>query len=134
MKISVICPTYNSENFVEKTLKSVINQTYLPQEIILIDDGSSDNTIQILEEFKKEYQNMFQIQIIKSKHNGPGKARNIGIENANNEWLAFLDSDDIWWSNKLEMVEASIKKNKNINFICHDEMLVKINGDKRNVT
>ena len=131
MKISVICPTYNSENFVEKTLKSVINQTYLPQEIILIDDGSSDNTIQILEEFKKEYQNMFQIQIIKSKHNGPGKARNIGIENANNEWLAFLDSDDIWWSNKLEMVEASIKKNKNINFICHDEMLVKINGDKK---
>ena len=110
MKISVICPTYNSENFVEKTLKSVINQTYLPQEIILIDDGSSDNTIQILEEFKKEYQNMFQIQIIKSKHNGPGKARNIGIENVNNEWLAFLDSDDIWWSNKLEMVEASIKQ------------------------
>jgi len=124
MKISVICPTYNSENFVENTLTSVINQSFLPDEIILIDDGSTDNTIQVLESFKKEYKRNIRIQILKSNHNGPGKARNIGIKNANNEWIAFLDSDDIWHANKLERIHDIFKENEETNFFMDSQLAV----------
>jgi len=131
MKISVICPTYNSERFVEKTIKSVFNQTKLPNELILIDDGSTDNTIKVLESVCEKHDELIETHILKTKHKGPGAARNMGIKKAKSEWIAFLDSDDIWHINKIERVIDSIKENKEINFICHHEMLIRKNKSQK---
>ena len=62
--VSIITPMYNSENFILKTIESVVNQTYSNWELLLIDDGSTDNTIQIVEDFKQKYTNYFKIQLI----------------------------------------------------------------------
>ncbi len=94
MKISVIIPTFNRESFILNAIKSVEEQSYNIDEIIVIDDGSNDNTKEIL---KNE-----NIKYIYQKNNGVSKARNIGIKEAKNDWLAFLDSDDIWHTEKIQ--------------------------------
>jgi len=95
MKISVIIPTYNRENLIEKTIQSVLNQTIKADEIIIIDDGSTDSTKKILEKYDQNIRYIYQ------KNNGVSSARNLGINKASNEWLCFLDSDDIWHEEKL---------------------------------
>lgn len=126
-KISVVCPTFNSEHFVVNTLSSILNQKRLPDEIVIVDDGSSDNTIKILEEFKTKNEKNVLITILKIKHLGPGGARNYGVINAKYPWIAFIDSDDLWLEDKLLTVESFIQKNPQKNFFCHDEILVKKN-------
>ena len=98
MKVSVIIPVYNSEKYIEQTIDSVLNQTYKNIEIIVINDGSIDNTEKILE----SYVNKNQIIYIKKENGGPAAARNLGIKQAQGEYVAFLDSDDIWEPNKIE--------------------------------
>lgn len=105
MKISVIIPTYNRASFLEKSIKSVLNQTAKIDEIIVVDDGSNDNTSQIIKQFDVKY--------IYQNHQGVSKARNTGIINAKNEWIAFLDSDDIWHNNKIEQHIIFHTKNPN---------------------
>ena len=97
MNITVIIPTYNREATVEQALQSVLDQTASPQEIIVVDDASTDNTAEILEKYSTE------INIITNNSNqGVSFSRNAGIQVANGEWIAFLDSDDIWDPHKLE--------------------------------
>lgn len=99
--ISVVIPTYNSGKYIEETLNSVYDQTYKNFEIIIIDDGSEDNTIEILERHVCQNNKLKYFQII---HSGiPSKPRNFGISKANGEFIAFLDSDDLWTRNKLEV-------------------------------
>lgn len=105
MKISVIIPTYNRASFLEKCIKSVLNQTVSVDEIIVVDDGSVDNTSQIIKQFNIKY--------IYQNNQGVSKARNTGIINAQNEWIAFLDSDDIWHNNKIEKHVAFHTKHPN---------------------
>ena len=92
-KISIIIPFYNVENYIEKCIKSVKNQTFTDFECILIDDESTDNSKQIAE---KLIENDSRFKIISQLNKGLGGARNTGLDNAKGEWIAFLDSDD-WW-------------------------------------
>ena len=128
VKISVVCPTYNSEKFVEETLLCVFHQTRLPDELILIDDGSDDETVQVLKNVTFHYRERVKCIIIENKHRGPGAARNEGIKVATGDWIAFLDSDDIWYPKKLAEVEKSVIRDKGINFICHSEISRSLNG------
>lgn len=99
-KASVIIPTYNRAQYIINTVKSVINQTYKDFEIIIVDDGSEDNTKEVIENIAKNNQNI--IQYIYQNNKGPAAARNTGIINAKGDYIAFLDSDDYWMPNKLE--------------------------------
>lgn len=105
MQISVIIPSYNRGHIIQRAIDSVLAQTYLPNEIIVIDDGSTDNTVDSLQE--KYSQSLSGITIPKIKilllsHRGVSAARNAGVATACGEWVAFLDSDDAWQPDKLQ--------------------------------
>jgi len=132
-KVTVIIPTYNSEKFIERTLLSLENQKELPDEIIFSDDGSEDKTIQIIELWVKE-QKKIKYKILKNTHKGPGHARNEGIINAQNNWIAFLDSDDTWENDKIYEVKKIMEQKKNINFITHFEFNVDLKNKKKEIS
>ena len=97
--VSVIIPTYNRAHLIERAIKSVLNQTYQDFELIIIDDGSTDNTNEVL---KKYIESDNRIQYIRHKINkGGSAARNTGIKNSVGKYIAFLDSDDEWLPEKL---------------------------------
>lgn len=131
--VSVIIPCFNSERTIERALASINNQTYKNIEIICIDDGSKDETVKKISEVKATAHH--QITIIQNKENkGPSYSRNIGVNNAKGQYIAFLDSDDYWHSQKLELQLKLLQKydldfigsiaqpNLNINFVisCKD--------------
>lgn len=91
-KITTVIPVYNSEKYIERTINSVINQKYSENEIILINDASTDGSEQICEQFEKKYSQIKFINL--SENKGVSNARNIGIRNATGEYIHFLDSDD----------------------------------------
>lgn len=106
-KISVIIPVYNSEKNIKKTVNSILNQTYQNIEIILVDDGSTDNSYAICKKYSKKYNN---IKVYTKKNEGPGPARNLGIRHANGEYIGFVDSDDFIHKKMYEdMMCAAIK-------------------------
>lgn len=90
-KLSVIVPTYNVEQYISECIESILNQSYSSIEIILIDDGSQDQTPQICKEYERKYDN---ITFYTNAHNGISHSRNIGIKKASGEYIAFVDSDD----------------------------------------
>ena len=97
-KVSVIIPTYNRAHLIGRAIKSVINQTYQDFEIIVVDDGSTDNTEEIVKSFNDP-----RIRYIRhEKNKGEAAARNTGIEAAKGKYIAFQDSDDEWFPEKLE--------------------------------
>ena len=97
-KVSVIIPVYNREHLIEKSIRSVLNQTYKNLEVIVIDDGSTDSTEEKIMQIDDN-----RLKFLKNKINsGPSKSRNRGIELSTGEIIAFQDSDDEWYSNKLE--------------------------------
>lgn len=110
MKISVIIPVYNVEKYVEKCVKSVLEQEFSDYEIIVVDDGSTDRSSEIVNKLYKE--NGDKIKIITQKNKGLGGARNTGIENASGEYLFFLDSDDYIAKNALKDLYNQAKKEK----------------------
>lgn len=98
--VSIITPTYNSEKFIEDTIKSVLEQNYTNWEMIIVDDCSKDKTVEFVENLVKGNKNF---KLISLKENvGAGVARNIAIKKAVGKYIAFLDSDDIWDEKKLE--------------------------------
>ena len=119
--ISVIIPVFNGEKYIEKTLLSVARQTTLPLEIIVVDDGSQDNTCEVIKSFICAHPEI-TIALVKCQHLGPGAARNTGIAAANGSWIAFLDSDDLWLPNKIDIVASTYINNSYSNFICHNEI------------
>jgi len=97
--VSIITPNYNSEQFIKQTIDSVLGQTYTDWEMIIIDDVSSDESTQIIEEYIQKDK---RIKLIRLKNNsGPAQARNRAIEEAKGRYIAFLDSDDYWHKDKL---------------------------------
>lgn len=90
-KVSIIVPIYNSEKYLETCLNSILNQTYKDIEIILVDDGSTDNSINIYEKYKKNK----NIKIYKKANGGAASAKNLGIKKATGEYVCFIDSDDV---------------------------------------
>ena len=113
-KISIIIPTYNGSRFINRAISSVLNQTYTDWELLIIDDNSTDNTAELVNEFAKQDQ---RIKLYKTSQNsgGPALPKNIGLENAKGEYVAFLDHDDEWLPEKLEkqlkIFEESSDKN-----------------------
>lgn len=110
-KISVIIPVYNVEDYLSKCLQSVINQTYTNLEIILVDDGSTDNSGEICDEFSE---NDNRIKVIHQKNTGVSQARKIGIDVADGKYIGFVDADD--WIEP-DMYETLINKMKNSDII-----------------
>ena len=129
---SVVIPLYNKEKSIFSTVQSVLNQSYKNFELIIVNDGSTDNSLNIVKNLNDE-----RIKIIDKPNGGVSSARNAGIINAHNEYIAFLDGDDIWFPNHLEVINSLISnfndndivgyttkfiksKNKNISVIKQD--------------
>ena len=99
IKVSVILPVYNGEKYIKKCMESLISQTLKEIEIICVDDGSVDGTLEAL----KEYENLDNVTVITQENAGAGAARNKGISYAKGEYLSFLDADDIFEKDMLEV-------------------------------
>ncbi len=96
--ISVVIPVYNAEKFIEETILTVLNQTYINWELILVDDCSTDNSVNIIKQFENNKIHLYQL----NANSGAALARNYGIEKSNGDFICFLDADDLWDKNKLE--------------------------------
>ncbi|MDE6946675.1 MAG: glycosyltransferase family 2 protein [Anaeroplasmataceae bacterium] len=113
-KISVIMPAYNASKYIGKAIMSVIKQNYSNLELIIIDDCSSDNTSEIIQQFQQNYENIVYIKM--ENNSGVAKARNKGLSIASGQYIAFLDSDDVWLEDKLTKQINIFKENKGIPF------------------
>lgn len=109
IRFSIIIPCYNVEKYISKTLESVFNQTYQNFEIILINDGSKDNTGKILNNYSRKDK---RIKVIHKENEGVSVVRNVGIENAIGEYIYFLDGDDLIKNNLLERADEVFKNKK----------------------
>lgn len=118
MNISVVIPTYNRYEVLKRALTSVFAQTYQPSEVIVIDDGSTDTTQQITQDFP-------DIKYFYQKNSGVSSARNLGIKKSSFEWIAFLDSDDEWHGDKLKEQTLFHKENPEILMSYTDEKWIR---------
>ena len=107
MKVSVIVPVYTTETYLEKWLDSIINQDFNDYEIIIINDGSTDDSNKIINKYVEKYSN---IKAFNKQNGGLSSARNLGIEKANGKYLMFVDSDDYIEPNMCEIMINTIKK------------------------
>lgn len=108
--VSIITPTFNSETFISETIASVRNQTYQNWEMIIVDDGSTDRTVEIIEAISERDK---RIKLIRCQENkGAGVARNQGLEMARGRYISFLDADDSWKDTKLKKQVQFLQKNK----------------------
>lgn len=121
IEISVIIPTYNRAATITQCVESVISQSYPVNEIIIVDDHSTDNTIKLLNKFRND------LSILSTKQqSGAQTARNIGIKAAKSDWIAFLDSDDEWLPNKIEKQISVLKTvNNNLMTVVHGDCYIK---------
>lgn len=120
---SIVIPLYNKADYIENTLKSVLNQTFKDYEIIIINDGSTDSSTTKVLGF-----NDSRIQLFNQKNQGASVARNLGIEKANYDYIAFLDADDLWMNNHLETLKTLIQNFPNAGMYASRYELVFNNG------
>lgn len=125
IKLSVIIPVYNRENTIKRCIQSIINQTKKVWEIIVVDDGSIDNTISILQSIECQY-----LKIIKQNHRGPQAARNLGILNSTGDYIAFLDSDDEWLPDFTDIVDSEIEINNSC--VIYGDCITDKLGERKN--
>ena len=125
IKISVIIPTYNRSKLLNRSIRSVLNQTYQPNEIIVVDNGSTDDTREMV---SKNFRNICYIYHDKK---GVSSARNAGIRISKSNWISFLDSDDEWMKDKLFLQKEYILKNPDADFLHTNEIWFK-NGKHLN--
>ena len=111
--ISIIIPLYNKEGCIVKTIESVICQDFNDYEIIVIDDGSKDNGVALVEDIKDD-----KIRLFKKENGGPASARNYGVNKAIGKWGLFLDADDTLEPNSLKLLESLVSKHPNCEFFC----------------
>lgn len=124
MLISVIIPLYNKESSIAQTLQSVFSQEYSDFEIVVVDDGSTDNSVEIVEAICDP-----RIRLIKQENGGPSKARNTGVKNAKGEWIVFLDADDEMLPNALETFKNIINAHMDIDIVDCNTMFYSTNGN-----
>lgn len=110
---SVIIPLYNKANYIKKTLKSVLNQSFGDYEIIIIDDGSTDVSLEIIQQFSDS-----RIHVYKQENKGAAAARNFGLKNSTGMLIAFLDADDYWFPNHLEVLKNLYYDFQNCGMYC----------------
>lgn len=117
--ISVVIPVYNSEETIIEVLNSIINQSenkYL-LEVLVVNDGSMDNSKEIINNFIKMYRGSIEIHQISQKNSGVSVARNVGMQKAKGSWIALCDSDDIWLQDKLKHQVSIINNNPNLDIL-----------------
>lgn len=117
--VSIVTPVYNAERFLPDTIKTVQDQTYKNWELLLVDDYSTDGSVEIIKSLQKDDE---RIKLILQKENsGAALARNVGVKQATGRYLAFLDADDLWLSSKLEkQVEFMIKNDYAFTFTSYE--------------
>ena len=127
--VSIIMPSYNTEQYIAETIQSVINQTYQNWELIIVDDCSTDNTDTVVGKIKDS-----RIRYLKNeKNSGAAVSRNKALREANGRWVAFLDSDDLWKPEKLEkQISFMMKKKCYFSYTNYEE--IDADGNKTNVT
>ena len=127
--VSIIMPSYNTALYIEETIQSVLNQTYSNWELIIVDDCSNDNTDEVLEKIKDP-----RIHYLKNeKNSGAAVSRNKALREAKGQWIAFLDSDDLWMRNKLEKQIQFMEENGYaFSYTNYEE--IDVNGNKTGVT
>ncbi len=113
MKFSIVTPLYNKEAFIADTIQSVLSQTYTDFEFIIINDSSTDRSLEIANSFKDE-----RIRVFTKPNGGVSAARNYGISKAQGDIICFLDADDLWKPQYLEALSTSADSNPNISFFC----------------
>ncbi len=108
-KVSIIMPNYNCGKFLQETINSVLNQTYRNWELLIVDDCSTDNSVEVIRSFcdKDERIKLF----VNEKNSGAAASRNLAMREATGKWIAFLDSDDLWLAEKLEKQLAFMADN-----------------------
>ncbi len=118
IQISVVIPMYNSSKTIIKVLNSVLSQTEVEsiKEIIVVDDGSVDNSVDLVQKYKDKNKKI-SIRILKKRNGGVSSARNLGIKESKGNWIALLDSDDLWNSDKIEKQVKTIRANPQIDFL-----------------
>ena len=125
---SVIIPTYNQGSLLKRAISSVLSQTFQDYEIIVVDDLSKDQTQKIVQEFNND-------KIIYKKMNNNkniGKSRNEGIRLSKGQWIAFLDSDDLWYPKRLKIVSDFLTNNSTYDALCTDDLIIdKIRSRKK---
>lgn len=133
-KISVIIPVYNTEKYLDKCIQSILNQTYTNFELLLINDGSKDNSGNICDKYAKEDN---RVRVFHKKNEGVSTARNMGLDNAKGEWVCFVDSDDFILENSLFFLKNLVEPNKDIYMfktaILYDDAITKKEYTKKNV-
>ena len=123
-KITIVTPTYNREDLLQITIHSIIKQTFKDWELIIVDDGSTDNTEQAVQKYLKDP----RIKYVKKQNSGQAHSLNVGASYAKGEFITFLDSDDEAYENWLEVVNANIKENTPV--VCVGAIRKLINGSK----
>lgn len=111
--VSIVIPVYNAEKFIKETVSCVVNQTYTEWELLLVNDGSTDGSGKVIDKLAESDS---RIRAFYIEGGGAAKARNVGTENANGRYLAFLDADDLWEKDKLEK-ELDFLKKKDAAFV-----------------
>ena len=123
--VSVVIPTYNREDYVVRAVESVLNQTYHDVEVVLIDDGSTDNTAQKIQEIGR---NDHRLKYFFQENKGVAAARNLGMQKSNGEYISFLDSDDVLEPDKIEEQLQELLKNQADVCVCNYWV---VTGNKR---
>jgi len=123
--VSVIMPTYNRAKYISDAVESVLAQTYRNIELLIIDDGSCDNTYEVVSPFLKDH----RLHYIKQQNSGAAAARNKGLELMTGRYVAFIDSDDIWNSNKLDIQLSVLHELPEVSLVCSDFSC----GDNNNI-
>jgi len=106
-EISVIIPVYNAEKTIAWTIDSILNQTFKNFELIIINDGSTDSTLDIIKKFKDK-----RIKVFNQKNQGAPRARNLGMKKSKGQYISFIDADDMWTNDKLELQLKALKNSK----------------------
>ena len=115
--VSIIIPTFNRRTFLPRAVKSVLNQTFQSWELIIVDDGSTDQTQEVLHSLRDR-----RVHYVFQKHRGVSSARNTGIQLAGSPWICFLDSDDYWKPSKLERQIEELERNPVYQVVYTDEI------------
>ena len=136
MEVTIIIPVYNRANVVPATLESIVAQNYRPLQVVLVDNYSTDNTLEVLETFKKEHPgDGFNVVITREEHHTAGAARNRGFEHATGEWVLFFDSDDLMEeglvSSYVKVIEKAKAKGQPLDLISAKSTLVFPDGSQR---
>lgn len=127
MKFSVVIPLYNGADFIEATLDTVLAQTYTDYEVVMVNDGSPDNTDEVVKRYMADHSDI-KFVYLEQQNRGLGGARNTALRHASGDVIAILDQDDIWYPDKLEKIARVYKERPEVDVICHSQNVRK-NGE-----